>query len=166
MQVVHTKTQEEYNELLDILNKKGGKWCNGNIINRDGIFKHWYQEKTCVNIDDITSLYVWLDDYFRDEWYQILSLNDYKKMNDIPVCEFKRWEIVEIRDNLRHEWSRKIFLAEIFWSEYPFICADIEDEKDNKEFMHTSWKFCRKIDTAKKRLVMMTDEEYNLFIKK
>ena len=115
MQAVHTKTQEEYNELLDILDKKGGKWCNGNIINRDGIFKHWYQEKTCVNIDDITSLYVWLDDY--------------KKMNDIPVCEFKRWEIVEIRDNLRHEWSRKI-------------------------------------DTAKKRLVMMTDEEYNLFIKK
>jgi len=73
-----------------------------------------------------------------------------------------------VRDHNSNSWNKRIFLTEIHWSEYPFICVDVNkvnEFKVNEVFSHQSRRFCRKIETKKERLVMMTDEEYNLFIK-
>ena len=55
MIVVHTKTQKEYDELMDILDKKGGCWNCGlktKTTNRWNLYK----DNTCINIDDITEI--------------------------------------------------------------------------------------------------------------
>jgi len=94
----------------------------------------------------------------------VLTINQFIKMTTKE--NFTRWEIVEMREVNNHKWSRKIFLAEIKGSEYPFVCIDTDEVdklKNNEQFTHQSWRFCRKIEAKKERLVMMTDEEFELF---
>jgi len=120
---------------------------------------------------DWTNYLNWTNYYSNINEFQnnpvVLTLNQFIEMT---TCnEFTRGELVEMRDYDHHKWNKRIFITEIKWSEYPFICIDIDQFdklKTNEQFIHQSWKFCRKIETKKERLVMMTDEEYDLFIKK
>jgi len=46
--------------------------------------------------------------------------------------EFTRGELVEVRDHNSNSWNKRIFLTEIHWSEYPFICVDVNKVNEFK----------------------------------
>jgi len=52
MQVVHTKTREEYDELISILEKKGGSWKGHASMKVCDAWKI-YERHTCIDINDI-----------------------------------------------------------------------------------------------------------------
>jgi len=85
-------------------------------------------------------------------------------MNDIKECEFKRGDVILVRNNELKEYEEAIFLAQIKWGLYPYICViDIceEDFTTWKTFGFTTWKYAKQkpktspeeIENAKKLLI-------------
>jgi len=113
MPVVHTETREEYDELMDILDKKGAKWRSKESNKAYDAWKV-YENNTCIEIDDLNLISFADIEYYTEQRYTILSLNDYKKMNDIKEeCEFKRGDMILVRDYISEEYDERIFLAYI-----------------------------------------------------
>ena len=43
--------------------------------------------------------------------------------------EFERWETVEVCDSKQRKWVKAIFICEIVWALYPYICVNTSFEK-------------------------------------
>ena len=172
MPVVHTKTRAEYDELISILEKKWGSWCSRTSMKGCDAWKI-YEHNTCIDINDINLISYFELEYFTRRWYTILSLNEYKAMNDITEeCEFKRGERIIVWDN-ENENDERIFIAYIEWAYSPYVCVTNEDEEDFTRwnpFGFFSWKYAEKkpthspedIENAKK-LLIETGEKWSTF---
>ena len=171
MQVVHTKTREEYDELMDILDKKGGSWEYREPMK---VFDAWkeYEHNTCIDINDINNLLFWPLEYEIKEWSTILSLNDYKKMNDIKEeCEFKRGERIMVRDDKFNKYEERIFISFIEWAEFPYIVHfEGAEFKKWKTFQYQFWRYAEKKPTYSqediqkaKKLLIETWEKWSTF---
>ena len=165
MQIVHTETRVEYDELMDILEKKGGSWCGWDKMKEYDVWNAFKQD-TCINISTNLNTIVFGElVYYIKNWYTILSLNDYKKMNDIKeVCEFKRGEMILTSNEVDGEYMDRIFLAYIDWARNPYVCVSRGDEYNFTTWMpfdEYSWKWTKKkpthspeeIENAKKLLI-------------
>jgi len=173
MQVVHTSTQEEYDELMDILDNRWRTWCGWDTIKG---FNAWnaFKQDTCINISTNLNTIVFSElVYYIKNWYTILSLNDYKKMNDIKECEFKRGEVILVWENKKGNLEERIFLAYIEWAHYQYICVSNGIEEDFEKwnsFTVNMWKYAEKkatriteeIEKAKK-LLIETWEKWSTF---
>ena len=72
------------------------------------------KQNTCIHIENLEKIYSFDITHYTEQLYTILSLNDYKKMNDIKeVCEFKRGERIMVRDYELKDYEERIFLAYI-----------------------------------------------------
>ena len=173
MQVVHTKTRAEYDELISILDKKGGSWCSRTSMKGCDAWKI-YEHNTCIDINDINLISYFELEYFTIRWYTILSLNEYKAMNDITEeCEFKRGERIMVRDYTEDEYDEVTFLAYIEWAENPYICVEScsHNAYNNwKLFAVSTWKYTKKKPThlpeeieKAKRLLIETGEKWATF---
>jgi len=163
MQAVHTKTQAEYDELMDILDKKWAKWRSKESNKAYDAWKT-YENNTCIEIDDLNLISFADIEYYTEQRYTILSLNDYKAMNYTKECEFKRGERIMVRNHELHENEERIFLAYIEWALAPYICVNNRDEEDFTKwnpFTSTIWKYAKQkpahspedIENAKKLLI-------------
>ena len=163
MPVVHTKTKEEYNELMDILEKKWAKWRSKESNKAYDAWKV-YENNTCIEIDDLNLISFADIEYYTEQRYTILSLNDYKKMNDIKECEFKRGERIMVRDDKFNKYEERIFLAYLGVSYSPYVCISYGDEENFTKwntFTFISWKYAKQkpthspedIENAKKLLI-------------
>ena len=74
--VVNTKTQQEYDELMEICERGGWKWCDGRVPTDDNCWVK-YKENTCVKACDYLT-YSPIN-YFKGEGYQIISLQEFKR---------------------------------------------------------------------------------------
>ena len=172
MPAVHTKTREEYDELIEILDKKEAKWDEWQTVKEFDAWKA-YEDYTCVDINDINNLLFAPLEYDIEEWSTILSLNEYKSMNDIKECEFKRGEVILVRDYISEEYDERIFLAYIEWMYAPYICVRSSNDGAYtkwKPFDVNLWKYAKKkptpsseeIENAKK-LLIETWEKWSTF---
>jgi hypothetical protein len=73
--VVNCRTQEEYNELMDIYTQAGWKWSWGDI-QKDVHGWKYYEEETCIDVEDGFTFgpAAW----HREEGYTILSFPEFK----------------------------------------------------------------------------------------
>ena len=172
MQAVHTKTRVEYDELMDILEKKWGSW-SGHAGTK--AFDAWkeYEHNTCIDIEEIDLLSVADIEYFTNYSYTILSINQYKAMNDIKECEFKRGEVILVRNHELQENEEAIFIAHIEWGKYPYICVINIHEEDFTQwntFCFLTWKYAQKKPTPSpediqkaKKLLIETWEKWSTY---
>ena len=173
MPVVQTKTRAEYDELMDILDKKWAKWRSKESNKAYDAWKT-YENNTCIEIDDLHLISFADIEYYTEQRYRILSLNDYKKMNDIKeVCEFKRGERISISDDTGDEYEERIFISYIEWASSPYVCVDCYHNlayANWEPFDITSWKYAlekKKISSEDiqkaKKLLIETWEKWATF---
>lgn len=100
----------------------------------------------------------------RDYCWEVLTIevvyNDHYILEEVPFCrtddmieekvvEFKKWEVVEVKDENNESWEKRIFLCEIPWKEqYPYLCIHTLYEEEYKKWLRfqvTSWEKIRKI---------------------
>ena len=93
----------------------------------------WWEIKKIVG-DDV---YCPNNEYWYEEKYLEL----------VPEEEFERWEIVEVWSNAGTRRVKRIFLCEIAWAKYPYICVD-DNSQENflnwKPFLWAEWSKIRK----------------------
>ena len=114
---VNTKTQEEYDELMDILEKQGKIYINNSYAIK---INYWvyYKENTVIKISNVVSIAD--NQYYSSETEVIISLEEYKQIvnSEKPkIAEqteetFTRGELVEVSSNNNY-WYKRIFLVEI-----------------------------------------------------
>jgi hypothetical protein len=107
----------------------------------------WY----CINDGDFSPYY---SKYPNHEWRQ-------------PT--FQRGEEVEVRDNERYDWQRRIFLVEIKGAQKPFtvVGGGWEDVFIKGEpFITSDWKYCRKIEKPTILTLQMIADKFNLPVDK
>lgn len=99
---------------------------------------------------------------YEISWWKIIRITDYwhyviwnsrsdwseEDLELIPKePEFKRWEIVEVWSNAGTRRVKRIFLCEIAWAKYPYICVD-DNSQENflnwKPFLWAEWSKIRK----------------------
>ncbi len=93
----------------------------------------WWEIKKIVG-DDV---YCPNNEYWYEEKYLEL----------VPEEEFERWEIVEVWSNEEDKRVKRIFLCEIAWAKYPYICV-YDNSQENflnwKPFLWAEWNKIRK----------------------
>jgi hypothetical protein len=107
----------------------------------------WY----CINDGDFSPYY---SKYPNHEWRQ-------------PT--FQRGEEVEVRYSEDDLWQRRIFLAEIKGSRYPFCTVAPYSEsafKSGDVFEFAKWKYCRKIEQPTILTLQMIADKFNLPVDK
>lgn len=76
--VVHTKTHEQFIELLEILEKKGYKWASGMLPTANNALWVSYKSKTAVWIDMECGISYSSTDYFKKHSkYTVITFDDY-----------------------------------------------------------------------------------------
>ena len=77
-QAIHTKTQQEFNIVLEIFEKKGWEWRDGGI--HTDSMKYWscYKEDTCIVYNN-HFLYCHIC-FYEKKWYKIISFQDFLEM--------------------------------------------------------------------------------------
>lgn len=81
---------------------------------------------------------------YEISWWEISCITDYwhyviwkshsdwneKELEFISAePKFKRWEEVEVCDSKQRKWAKGIFICEIPWALYPYICVNTSFEK-------------------------------------
>jgi len=75
MRAIHTKTQEEFNKVLEMFEKKWWKWPSwDNPTKLKGVWES-YKEETCI---DYENNFRYADRKFS-EWYEIISFEQFLK---------------------------------------------------------------------------------------
>ncbi len=72
--VIHVTTQEEYDKVMEVFDKKWWKWSWFKNIYFENKWTY-YGSQTCINYDNpITYCY---RKYFIDDWYEIISFQQF-----------------------------------------------------------------------------------------
>jgi len=122
---INTKTQEEYNRVIEIFEKKGWVWNSWRLPTNWLNMWNDYKENTCVD---------YKNNFRRADinsdiqlWYKIISFQEFLEMEWKE--EFVRWERVLMRDYDYEEWEERIYIATIKWAKTPYIVVNNLDEK-------------------------------------
>jgi len=119
---IHCQTQEEYDQLLEIYEKKGWK-------RRNGHHPKWFiffYEGVCVEFwDNFTHATI---GKYQVDWYKVLT---FKELLEMEETSFKRGDrvLVSSNPNATHRHER-IYLTTIKWANMPYVCVSNDDEKD------------------------------------
>lgn len=73
------------------------------------------------------------------------------------MLPFKRGDIVEVTNDLDIPWSKRVFVAYVEGSTYPYVCVtdnlnspEVKKFKAGEPFNSTTWKYCcKEITTVK-----------------
>lgn len=109
---VHTPTEEEAKELLEILHENGYEWCGGTSLIEDSEWEA-YQEWTCYYI----SSYVEIGNIYEhnDDKTNPITIEDFKRIyceEEKPQPKFKKDDCVSIR--WINKWGR---ITDVHFSE-------------------------------------------------
>mgnify|MGYP001729702943 CR=1 FL=1 len=67
--------------------------------------------------------------------------------------KFKRWEIVEVQHAIGKKWEKRIFVWEIPWAKFPYICVDPATEENFLNWKKFTFFFWDKIRKFKQKLI-------------
>lgn len=82
-----------------------------------------------------------------------------QSVKDFLQPQFKRGEMVLVRDSDSHEWKERIYLTTISELFYPYVCVEGGYEKQYREGNATSttcWKYIKKIEKEEEKIVELT----------
>lgn len=153
MQYIHTKTREEYDQLMDIFEKKGWEWTSWKSPKK----WNWYREgeNTCISNENafwyINLIYVGKD---------AISFQNYLKLEGLL---FTRWERVLVSGNGDH-WYNKIYIAKIEWAASPYITVDGDDEDEFSKwgvFRFWRWKHIKKLEKPETVTITLSKEDHD-----
>ena len=116
MQYIHVPTRQEYDQLMDIFEKKGWTWSSGSNPKKFDWFSH--DRMTCISNED------WFG--FNNICYvkrfdECISFQDYLKQESIlsitdDANTIKFWDLVDVRDSDDDVWLRKYYyVASVEW---------------------------------------------------
>jgi len=158
--VINVKTKEEYNKLMEIFEKKGWRWYSWALPTQDRDTWDIYKNNTCITYEDKFT-YESID-YFKEEWYNIISFEEFLKQEGIEQeyeeQEFKEGEKILVRHNNDEyeepsEWEERIFLFKN--REWKYVCVSMIDEEDylkwNTHYIVEEFDEAKKIDEVKIR---------------
>lgn len=114
---IHCKTQEEYDQLMEICEKKGWKRRNGLSPKIQPNVWIYYKDQTTV---DYCEFFQYTHKcWYKNTWYKILTFNELLEME--WLVNFKRGDRVLVFDGgIRQE---RIYLATIEWTIHPYVCV-------------------------------------------
>lgn len=157
---IHTKTQEEFNKVLEIFEKKGWVWRSWN---KPTSFKeNWkdFEKETALYYNNE---FCYINKKFSEKWFdKIISFEEFLKLENKEEQtqeEFTPWEQVavsdkSIEDALERNWINS-------WKEYYiWIAKNWEYVTEDKDWCTSTWKFIAKIPTRKERKLECTNEEW------
>lgn len=128
---VNTKTQKEYDELMEILDKDGYSWVMGEKTT-DHNFWSEHKNKTCIDVNDKDWVSYSNYQYFEEKNYKILTLKEFKERNMKTLEEKKTFLNLKAGDTiLDSNGDKRFILAVLFQDEkravYLLSCPDEED---------------------------------------
>ena len=149
---IHTKTQEQYDKVMEIFEKKWWKWCGwGKPASKN----NWneYRENTCIRYEDKFA-YHYID-WYKEEWYEIISYEDFLKEEWI-VIEKKIEKKIETNNWYRtywyqNNWYRTYWYQNTFpkflldsmrpidWTPNKYLCSNYTDEYLNTKQEKKMW---------------------------
>lgn len=124
MQYIHVTSQQEYEALMDIFEKKGWKWMNWtNPKNKDMYWWISYLQEWWINIYIRNEDKFWFIWWEPDSKHTSISFQDYLKQEDIWESDIstmptllKFWDLVDVRDSDSEEWDCKwYYVGTIEW---------------------------------------------------
>lgn len=121
MKIYHTRTQEDYDNLMVELEKQGFNWLNGK---KPTYYRYWKEDKenTCIEIAGKEITFGSLN-YYKEEY------------PNIPIIEYKADKQGEIDDFIK-ELTVKIYYNEITKKHYNSYEEAIDDCKKEMDKLH------------------------------
>ena len=101
--VIHTKTQEQFNTVLELFENKNWTWATGEDPLQGT--ERWtnYRKQTCISLDNDELMFSGLD-YYKGKGYEIISFEEFmNEINGLP----KKWCIAGAHFNEVVEWFTK-----------------------------------------------------------
>lgn len=108
MKLYHTGTREDYNALMDELESKGIKWCEGENPHKFDGFEE-YGSETIFVVSNESISYISMD--FYKENYNEIEVIEYKVEKSEKDTKISNESVLEIIENLVHATSLKSFYS-------------------------------------------------------
>ena len=130
---IHCRTKEEYDAIIDLLDKAGKRWKDGSKLDDAG----WrnYGEDVCLFPSDVSYYDV---GYFRAEGFTIHPASDF-------ISEFQWGDEVEVSDDGKDWGLRRFVSMNPIECGFPFIAV-------TETGGSSSWKFCRKPNPEREKI--------------
>jgi hypothetical protein len=128
-------------------------------------------EQGLSTTDFLIGAFNWGSTPEKEDFWRSIFQGDFSPYHNVyPNHEwrqptFQRGEEVEVRDSEDDLWQRRIFLAEIKGSRYPFCTVAPYSEsafKSGDVFEFAKWKYCRKIEQPTILTLQMIADKFNL----
>lgn len=93
--VVHVPTQAEYDELMQIYEDAGWKWCSGR---KPKVAKRWdaEEEETCVEVKN--SFGYAIKTFYENQGWKIITLQQFKELQGLTTMRYKQGDILVDED--------------------------------------------------------------------
>ncbi len=76
MKTINTKTQEEYNKVMEIFEEKGYTWFAWNLPTEKNYWEK-YKKDTCIDYED--NFWYANINFYKKEWIEIISFQEFLK---------------------------------------------------------------------------------------
>lgn len=136
--IINVKAQEEYYELMEILEKQGYRLLFKGLFER-------YLDDTCIEITEENELWLRLKNNVKYYWYNIISLQEYKRQCWIEDS-FEEGERVLVKNHKNYAWQSRIFIN--FDKSWKALCVGYwEDNSYKNDFLYNviTWRQIKKI---------------------
>jgi len=136
MEVINTRTKEEYNELMEMYEAKGWKWS---IEKKPTKYDIWDEEEelTCICNND---LFTFSDiQCYKERWDTIITFQEYKERLNYKIHP---WDAVWVDDD--SQYNADIAFKEKTNRWYIWKTKSWEFVVENKYWYVHSWKFISK----------------------
>jgi len=142
--VIHTKTHEEFKQVLEIFDKKGWVWYSGNKPLKKIFYWNFYKEKTCIDYED--NFEYAFKEWYEEKGWEVISFEEFLRLEGFKMKkvihtktkkEFKK--VLEIFEKKGWTWrgGRKPLKGIFNWYLYKEkTCIDYED---NFEYAFKEW---------------------------
>lgn len=162
MQYIHVTSKEEYNQLMDIFEKKGWKWSSWSSPKGYNWFIHG--KNTCISNED-KFVFNQICDLIKS--YNYISFQDYLKQESITSeandTNLKFWDLVDVRDSDGEGWRKwcYYYVASVEWVHIVVFSEEkLDSIKDwSDEINIYSYKQVRKHE-EEKVTITITKSEY------